>query len=282
MQRLSSPVRPDWRCVLALLLWSQTLMAAPPTGASAVYTQLPEISPSLLRDAPVEQQESLQIDFTQGTLPVWIWGPSTDKNYRLRTTFELKGSQDSITTAVLKATCDNRMTVWLNGKQIAESNDWKSPVTANAKPLLKAGQNELVAEVANEGGIAAFILKLMTFHEDELLQTVVTNQDWQIVGTDNQPVAEKVRVMGKMGDGPWRDVLTQPEDFGRVPANTFVLLPGFQVEKLFNVPREEAGSWVAITFDPQGRLIVSDQGDKGLFRVTPAPVGSQEPTPSKN
>lgn len=42
---------------------------------------------------------------------------------------------------------------------------------------------------------------------------------------------------------------------------------GFDAELLYEVPKSQ-GSWVAMTFDPKGRLIVSDQDDKGMFRVT--------------
>lgn len=58
----------------------------------------------------------------------------------------------------------------------------------------------------------------------------------------------------------------------------FTVLPGFQVEHLFTVPKDELGSWVSITFDDKGRLIASDQGDKGLCRITPPPIGSSDPT----
>ncbi|MSR55034.1 MAG: c-type cytochrome [Gemmataceae bacterium] len=61
-------------------------------------------------------------------------------------------------------------------------------------------------------------------------------------------------------------------------SDLFNVLPGFQVEKLFAVPKEKYGSWVAITTDPKGRLIVSDQGDKGLYRITPPTLGSTEET----
>src|SRR5688500_17847641 len=60
--------------------------------------------------------------------------------------------------------------------------------------------------------------------------------------------------------------------------SAFQVLPGFQVEKLFTVPKEELGSWVAIAFDQKGRLLASDQGNQGLCRITPAPMGSNEPT----
>ncbi len=53
---------------------------------------------------------------------------------------------------------------------------------------------------------------------------------------------------------------------------------GFQVELIYDVPKDQLGSWVNITCDPKGRLIVSDQGAKGLCRITPAPIGSKEPS----
>jgi putative heme-binding domain-containing protein len=42
---------------------------------------------------------------------------------------------------------------------------------------------------------------------------------------------------------------------------------GFDAELLYEIPPSQ-GSWVAMAFDPKGRLIVSDQDDKGVFRVT--------------
>lgn len=42
---------------------------------------------------------------------------------------------------------------------------------------------------------------------------------------------------------------------------------GFRVEKLYDVPEKTQGSWVSMTVDPMGRLIVSDQYGK-LWRVT--------------
>ena len=51
-------------------------------------------------------------------------------------------------------------------------------------------------------------------------------------------------------------------------ADTGITLPeGFDAELLYSVPTEQ-GSWVAMAFDPKGRLIVSDQDSQGVFRVT--------------
>ena len=51
------------------------------------------------------------------------------------------------------------------------------------------------------------------------------------------------------------------------PDTGITLREGFDAELLYRIPAEQ-GSWVAMTFDPKGRLIVSDQDDKGVFRVT--------------
>jgi putative heme-binding domain-containing protein len=77
---------------------------------------------------------------------------------------------------------------------------------------------------------------------------------------------QRLEVMPLAGTGP------QPAE---TPA--FTVPAGFRVERLVVVPRDELGSWVVLTTDSKGRLIASDQGDRGLVRITPAPLdGSGE------
>ncbi|BDS08893.1 hypothetical protein NT6N_39330 [Oceaniferula spumae] len=49
------------------------------------------------------------------------------------------------------------------------------------------------------------------------------------------------------------------------------LAEGFQLEKIYQVPKKTQGSWVSMTVDDQGRLITSDQYG-GLFRITLKPL----------
>lgn len=51
------------------------------------------------------------------------------------------------------------------------------------------------------------------------------------------------------------------------PDTQLTLLAGFDADPLYTVPTAQ-GSWVAMAFDPEGRLIVSDQDSQGVFRVT--------------
>ena len=63
------------------------------------------------------------------------------------------------------------------------------------------------------------------------------------------------------------------------PAKQVRLLPGFQVELLYSVPQARQGSWVNMTVDPRGRLLVSHERfqvtDEGgsLYRITPPALG---------
>jgi putative heme-binding domain-containing protein len=50
---------------------------------------------------------------------------------------------------------------------------------------------------------------------------------------------------------------------------------GFQVELIYTVPKDKEGSWVCMTNLPDGRLVVSDQYDKGMFLVTPPKLGEK-------
>src|SRR5260221_153901 len=48
---------------------------------------------------------------------------------------------------------------------------------------------------------------------------------------------------------------------------------GFKLELIYNVPKEDQGSWVSMTVDTKGRLIASDQYG-GLYRITTPPIGT--------
>ncbi|HEY7313389.1 MAG TPA: c-type cytochrome [Gemmataceae bacterium] len=236
------------------------------------FTQIPKIAPSQVRGEPATQPKETPRPrgdiFTQGPKPLWIWGADDNRRYDLRKEFP-GGS----TAARMKATCDNRMTLVLNGKEIASGDNWQTPVEVDVQKYLKPGNNVLVARVTNEGGPAGFLLKLVLTMPDGKKRYLVSDDSWQASEKkDDKPVA--VRKIGKLGEGPWGDMFA---GFAQTAAsNVFNVLPGFQVERLFTVPRGTLGSWVSITFDNKGRLIASDEGGKGLCRITPPPIGSSD------
>ncbi|MEI6053477.1 MAG: hypothetical protein WCQ44_12305, partial [Opitutaceae bacterium] len=63
-----------------------------------------------------------------------------------------------------------------------------------------------------------------------------------------------------------------PAEIVSAPANLQVA-PGFKVELIYTVPKEEQGSWVALTVDPKGRMYAGDQYG-AIYRLTLPPLGS--------
>lgn len=234
------------------------------------WRQDAEIQPSVERSAEPETQKVVTSEkiaddaFNKGPNPKWIWGPDNNQKYTLQTKFTASG----ITTARLKASCDNIGTVFVNGKQVASGSEWAEPMSADVSKLIKDGENVVTAQVENAGGVAAFVLKLVLQNADGEQTFVVSDENWSIA-SKNLTNGDKVSLRGPYGTGPWNRVFDNAGgESSRVPRGTFEVLPGFQVEKLFTVPKEELGSWVCIAFDNKGRLLASDQGNKGICRIT--------------
>ncbi|MDP1796437.1 MAG: c-type cytochrome [Planctomycetaceae bacterium] len=235
--------------------------------AGETFTQAVEVAPTI-HDAGLET--SPEAALPEGVKPEWIWGADNNKNYVAKTTF--RGTAKS---AKLKAAADNHVVLFVNGQKVGSSDDWNQPADVDVQKFLKDGENELSAEIRNAGGPAAFLAVLTLKRADGKAETIVTDKSWKVAESRTATEWVAARSIAKYGDKPWGDVLTATAGGDR---GLFHVPAGFKVEKLYTVPKEQLGSWVCITTDDKGRFIVSDQGDKGLCRVTPAPVGSNGET----
>lgn len=262
-----------------------TVYAQPPAADTSKFQQTVERQPvahpevAEQDDKPTADTSKPQIsesDFQSGSNPSWIWGADNNTSYTLETRF--KASRPTI--AVLKASCDNVGTVFVNGKQVASSNEWQEAMTADVTSLLVDGENTISAKVSNQGGVAAFVLKIALKDTGGNITTVISDNSWTATAS-NSKEKQPVAVRASYGDGPWGRVFDNAvASDSRVPRGTFEVPAGFQVEKLFTVPKDQLGSWVCIAFDNKGRLLASDQGKLGICRITPPPVtGSGDSAP---
>ena len=211
--------------------------------------------------------------FAEGPEPSWIWGADPSKKYVLRKTFDGGHAK----TVLLRAACDNVATLSLNGKKLGTNDNWNQPLQRDIKAQLVPGANVIEAEVSNGDGPAGFVAKIVLLGADGAAQFVVTDTSWQVAETRDAKETVAAAVTFKFGDHPGGKTFNDPAE-ASPPRDLFNLLPGFQVERLFTVPKETLGSWVNITSDPKGRLIVSDQGNLGFCRVTPPKIGSSDET----
>lgn len=210
--------------------------------------------------------------------PQWIWSHKSagekDVVY-FRKTFELKERPKA---AHLAVACDNQATVYLNGKLVADNNEWSNPVGAEVAENLKTGTNVLAVRASNAGGPAGFLLKLNLNPAKGPRVVVATDATWQAASATPKRDWKKVDYaadgwmravsVGTWGDQPWgRVALDEAHAPSATPAEELALPKGFRAELLYSVPRAVQGSWVCMTNDPKGRLITSDQSGS-LYRVT--------------
>ena len=88
--------------------------------------------------------------------PSWIWKQekATTEKVTFRKSFELDKKPSS---AIIKTTCDNSLTLFVNGKKIGNVKDWQQPLAIDVAQHLKKGKNDILVRAANEGDIGGFI-----------------------------------------------------------------------------------------------------------------------------
>lgn len=234
-----------------------------------IATQLPTVTARVVNGELIPAPKPVDVA-ADAVAAKWLWGAEDAKNYFVRKVIPGQWKQIK-----LRASCDNKLVVFVNGEKAAESAGWETPVEANLRKFLKKGMDtEIVIEAINEGGPGGLIAELILTSPDDKETRMVTDESWGVAESKDAKEWAAPRIVGTHGDKPWGNVLRKDSDANE----PFHVLPGYQVELLFTVPKEQMGSWVNLTVDPQGRLIASDQQDKGLYRITPSPIGSNEPT----
>ena len=268
-----------------------SIVCIPLLAAALLFPGFPAIGDG----PPLKQAEA-----AAKTVPKWIWlGSPSDSNETIyfRRTFELSSVPESVTVT---GSCDNSMRVFINGKKVVSSNEWSTPVRAKIAANLVKGKNIIAVEAVNAGGPGGLILSLDSWvgtprggkKGSLILSTNSTwkasreiTKGWRTPGF-NDSHWKKSTSIAEIGGGPWGGsvnrftLLNAGAPRGQVAATepaSLIVLPGFKVELLYSVPKGAEGSWVALTVDPKGRLITSDQYG-ALYRVTPSPIGKKGET----
>ncbi|MEZ5326753.1 MAG: plastocyanin/azurin family copper-binding protein [Verrucomicrobiales bacterium] len=210
--------------------------------------------------------------------PAWIWSskvPGDNDRFATRGHFEIDKSALE-KAALLTVSCDNWAKVWVNGHEAFEATEWGMPGKMNVAKWLTAGNNVIAIHARNQGGAAGLVAELKIDGKVVL----DSGDDWKIsekrVDGWQKPEFDDsgwsgATVIAKYGSGPWGEVFAAAAKPGKSTSRlaqpeNLKLSAGFAVELLYEVPQDE-GSWVSMTQDPKGRLIVCDQYGS-LYRVT--------------
>ncbi len=217
--------------------------------------------------------------------PQWIWhdnnGAKTaaDEVRYFRKSFEVRGP---VVKAILSCAADDELQIYLNGRKITDAKGWSKAASPDVTKDIRNGENVLAIRGKNDKDVAAVIAMLDITMTKRRSETVVTDTNWvssvkEVAGWTNIDFEAKdwtkTVSLGSVGTKPWGDVFAAPQ---ATPVEGFTLLPGFKAELVRSAQPWE-GSWVCMTIDPRGRLIVSpQQGTNNLLRITLTKKGEVE------
>ena len=227
-------------------------------------------------------------DIPAGRRWIWVDGDEVDGSEGwFWKAFEYDGV---VERAMLFATCDNRMELFLNGDSVVWSDRWADPILLDVTDAVRSGRNVLGVHGTNGEGPAGLVLELTITGDGGTLR-VDSNTTWRV--TTDQPGGDWMTVdssvggrawraavdLGGYGAEPWGDLGegAPPPPNEALAASELELPDGFEAELLVSVPRARHGSWVSLCADDRGRLYASDQYG-GLFRITPAPPSTPPAT----
>jgi len=206
---------------------------------------------------------SAQAVAQEGAVPHWIWHPAPDGAKRFpaetryfRKVFTIKEPS----RLALDVTADNQFALYLDGKLIAEGNEWRAPVRAEVD--IATGPHVLAASASNEApGAAGFLLgggvlplgqgaPIHTRTNWKSSDSVPAGDAWKTLAFDDSGWAAPVD-LGELGVGPWGNLALGLSD----PAERLRTPEGFKVESVASPM--VSGSAVAFTFDPNGAPCLS-------------------------
>jgi putative heme-binding domain-containing protein len=203
--------------------------------------------------------------------PEWIWfGEASQTNATtiyFRKTFR---TPPLIWNSRLTVSADDQAEVFLNGISVAKCIDWQQPSRSEVTVRLNQGENVIAVKAQVKEGARGLLVHLNLAGEVNLvtdstwLATDQLEEGWSTLAF-NAAHWKNARSLGAHGIPPWGEVLFR----AAATAPEMIKVPeGFRVELLRSAERAE-GSWICMTFDDKGRIIVSPQGEnRRLLRMT--------------
>lgn len=195
----------------------------------------------------------------------WIWFddgnplPSApNETVYFRKTFD---ENYELQEAEIHITCDNTFELFINGKRVGGSEDWRNGRVFDVKPFLQQGRNTIGVVASNQGGPAGLVAWLVRLTKPGNHYTVVSDASWKC----SREAAANWRE-SQFDDSKWppAKVLAEfgrPEHWagitwnGKSDASRFVVQEGFAIDQVADA--DVTGSIVNMTFDWKGRPVVS-------------------------
>ena len=181
--------------------------------------------------------------------------------------------------AVLLVAADAPVEIRINGDVVGQASDPAKAVSLDVTKRIKPGANTLVLSAAKNARVAA----LLELNGDLNRKTwLATDASWK--ASEGKALTGQ-RIQPNTQDNPfdfkktfdaynsWQLAKADAQS-AATTATDITVLPGFEVE-LVRSAKPDEGSWVAMAFDPAGRVTLAKE-KKGLLRLTVSGSGEQK------
>jgi glucose/arabinose dehydrogenase len=215
----------------------------------------------------------------------WIWAAedrSSGQRAVLRTQINIPPAVRSARLRCAAEYC--QVTITLGGERAFVVEDYGPWIDVDVTQRLRSGRHEVVLDATSSEGPAAVAFELAWTTADGTSSVVRSGTEWEArlssAATERGDVWNAAVSFGPVADELWGlgglPAATTPFDdyeqwrkaldgAAATDPNTFFAPDGFKVELLRAATADE-GSWVAVTCDPQGRIIIARE-DRGLLRL---------------
>ena len=219
-------------------------------------------------------------------VPEWISraGAQTNQPVHFRREFT---APSPLLKSVLLGACEGQMEVILNGQRVGEIVGTTTATGFDVTGQLRPGSNVITLRAVNPTGPAKVAVLLELNADLARQQWIISDTNWLAslaALASPAPAPLPARSLGRV-DADAKSNPFAPDKMvdaynswklarAGTPATdpaTFTTLPGFKAELVRSALPEE-GSWIALAFDPQGRLTLARE-KKGLLRLSLDSVG---------
>ena len=219
-------------------------------------------------------------------VPEWISRPNAQTNQAVLFRREFTAPSPLLKSVLLGA-CEGQMEVILNGQRVGEIVGTTTATGFDVTGQLRPGSNVITLRAVNPTGPAKVAVLLELNADLARQQWIISDTNWLAslaALASPAPAPLPARSLGRVDTDPKANPFTPDKALDAYnswklaragtaatdPA-TFSLLPGFKAELVRSALPEE-GSWIALAFDPQGRLTLARE-KKGLLRLSLDSVG---------
>ncbi|MCY2963868.1 MAG: c-type cytochrome [Planctomycetota bacterium] len=219
-----------------------------------------------------------------GPSPQWIWNspfPDAVDREWFSKRFQLTRLPQSATLWLL---ADDKAEARINEVSVATVVGTRRIQPVDVTGKFREGENRIDVICDNDAGPAGIALWLKLTDEQGRSTVITSDPTWTVRKRHTQGDREYATSLGLLGVFPWGNPEGETEDYyqwkkalgaGQAhDAASIAVMPGFEVDLVHSSAKGE-GSWVSLTFDPQGRAIIGREG-KGLLRYSLPPFEKME------